>query len=147
MDALLIVMMLWLSVNFDLPKVQELPRIKFVPAPGMASLRYKDSSSANSIVPGSADTDTLAVYRDDTNTIYLREEWKGNTPAESSILLHEMVHHMQNVGRLRFECPQQRERLAYQAQQRWLNLFETDLQKEFGLDAFTLLVKSTCYSP
>jgi len=144
MDALLIAIMLWLSANFDLPTVQELPRIKYAPAAAMVSLRRDNASSANPHAVDSADPDTLAVYRDDTKTIYLREEWKGNTAADLSIVLHELVHHMQNVGKLRFECPQQRERLAYQAQERWLSLFSTDLQKEFGLDAFTLLVKSSC---
>ena len=145
MDALLIAMMLWLSANFDLPAVQEVPRIKYAPPAAMVSLRHANSSSPNPNGPTSAAADTLAMYRDDTKTIYLREEWKGITAAELSILLHELVHHMQNVGRLRFECLQQREELAYRAQERWLNLFATDLQKEFGLDEFTLLVKSSCY--
>jgi len=145
MDALLIAMMLWLSANFDLPTVQELPEIKYAPAAAIASLRHHNAPSANVIAADPADPDTLAVYRDDTKTIYLREEWRGSTAADLSIMLHELVHHMQNVGKLKFECPQQRERLAYQAQERWLGLFATDLQKEFGLDAFTLLVKSACY--
>jgi uncharacterized protein DUF6647 len=144
MDALLIAMMLWLSANFDLPTVQEVPHIKYAPAAAMVSLRYENLSSTNPVGLNSDGTDTMAMYRDDTKTIYLREEWKGHTVADLSILLHELVHHMQNVGRLKFECPQQRERLAFQAQGRWLNLFATDLQKEFGLDAFTLLVKSSC---
>jgi Domain of unknown function (DUF6647) len=145
MDALLIAMMLWLSANFDLPSVQDLPHVKYAPSEAMASLRYDNSASVNPNNPDSAGTDTLAVYRDDTQTIYLREEWKGQTAADLSILLHELVHHMQNAGGLRFECAQQREQLAYRAQQRWLGLFGSDLQKEFGLDAFTLLVKSACY--
>ena len=145
MDALLIAMMLWLSANFDLATVQEVPRIKYAPAAAMASLRHDNASSANPNAADSADPDTLAVYRDDTKTIYLRQDWKGNTAADLSILLHELVHHMQNVGKLRFECLQQREQLAYQAQDRWLGLFGTDLQREFALDAFTVLVKSSCY--
>lgn len=144
MDALLIAMMLWVSANFGLPTIQELPRINYAAAAAIVSLRYDNSSSAHPVGPDLAGTDTLAVYRDDTKTIYLREEWKGHTAADLSILLHELVHHMQNIGKLRFECPQQREKIAYQAQQRWLNLFETDLQKEFGLDPFTLLVNSSC---
>ena len=145
MDALLIAMMLWLSANFDLPTVQEVPRIQYAPAAAMVALRHDNSSSANPSGPDSAAADTLAVYRDDTQTIYLRDEWRGHTAADLSILLHELVHHMQNIGKRKFECSQQREQLAYQAQDRWLNLFATDLQKEFGLDAFTLLVKSSCY--
>ena len=65
MDALLIAMMLWLSANFDLPTVQEVPLIKYAPAAAMVSLRYENSSSTNPIGLNSDGTDTLAVYRDD----------------------------------------------------------------------------------
>jgi hypothetical protein len=35
-----------------------------------------------------------------------------------------MVHHLQTVGGLKFACPQEREELAYKAQERWLELFK-----------------------
>jgi hypothetical protein len=76
--------------------------------------------------------------------IYLPEGWTGNTPAELSILVHEMVHHLQNVENLKFECPQEREQLAYKAQERWLGLFGRDLLRDFELDPFTLLVATRC---
>ena len=49
-----------------------------------------------------------------------------------------MVHHLQNVGELKFECPQEREQLAYKAQERWLGLFGRDLLRDFKLDLFTI---------
>jgi hypothetical protein len=55
-----------------------------------------------------------------------------------------MVHHLQNAGNLRFECPQEREQLAYQAQEQWLRLFGRHLMQDFELDPFTLLVKTRC---
>src|SRR5260221_11569978 len=36
-----------------------------------------------------------------------RNGGKGRTPAELSILVHEMVHHFQNVLGLKHECPQE----------------------------------------
>jgi hypothetical protein len=62
-----------------------------------------------------------------------------------SILVHEMVHHLQNVGRLKFECPQEREQLAYDAQEKWLSLFGRDLEHDFGMDAMSIFVKSKCF--
>jgi hypothetical protein len=56
-----------------------------------------------------------------------------------------MVHHLQNLGRLKFECPQAREEVAYQAQERWLGLFGRDLSRDFEMDPFTILVKSKCF--
>ncbi len=55
-----------------------------------------------------------------------------------------MVHHLQNVGGLKYECPQAREKLAFVAQERWLRMYGTDLEKEFGIDPFSLLVLSNC---
>jgi hypothetical protein len=55
-----------------------------------------------------------------------------------------MVHHVQNVGGLKYACPQEREKLAYMAQERWLGLFGHNLEADFDLDAFSLLVKTRC---
>ena len=81
----------------------------------------------------------------ESKTIYLADGWTGKTPAELSILVHEMVHHLQNVGQLKFECPQAREELAYRAQDRWLHLFGRDLERDFELDGFSILVKTRCF--
>jgi hypothetical protein len=58
--------------------------------------------------------------------------------------VHEVVHHVQNVGGLKHACPQEREKLAYMAQERWLGLFGRNLEVDFDLDAFSLLVKTRC---
>jgi hypothetical protein len=60
------------------------------------------------------------------------------------VLVHEMVHHVQNVGGLKYACPQEREKLAYTAQERWLGLFGRNLEADFEIDAFSLLVKTRC---
>ncbi len=63
---------------------------------------------------------------------------------EVSILVHEMVHHAQNLAGMKAECPQARERMAYEAQQRWLSRFGVDMAEAFGIDGFTLLVFTSC---
>jgi hypothetical protein len=42
-------------------------------------------------------------------------------------------------------CPQEREKLAYQAQERWLPLFGHSLEADFELDGFSLLGKTQCF--
>ncbi len=86
----------------------------------------------------------VSVYDDATKTIYLPEGWTGATPAELSILVHEMVHHLQNTGRLKFECLQEREQLAYRAQEQWLSLFGGSLLHDFEIDRLTILVTTRC---
>ena len=76
----------------------------------------------------------MAVYSDKAQTIFLPEGWTGTTPAELSILVHELVHHVQNAAGLKYSCPQEREKLAYDAQERWLGLFGHNLEHDFELD-------------
>lgn len=147
MNAFLTAVVLWLSANFDLPAATEHPRVELVPAAAIASLRYKGLAGWQMQAPHTGQAgqrEVVSVYDDRTKSIYLREDWTGGTPAELSVLVHEMVHHLQNVGKLKFECPQQREEAAYKAQDKWLKLFGRDLETEFELDGFTLLVSTQC---
>lgn len=141
----------WLALHFDLPSVDRPPRIVLAPRAKIAALRYQGFISNPRIEnapSGDAGTafqsDVVAIYSDATQTIYLPEGWTGTTAAELSVLVHEMVHHVQNVGGLKYACPQEREKLAYMAQDRWLGLFGRNLEADFDLDAFSLLVKTRC---
>jgi len=88
--------------------------------------------------------EVVAAYDPLGRTILLPERWSGGTPAELSILVHEMVHHLQNVAHTKYECPQASEELAYAAQERWLNLFGRNLAGDFGIDGLTLLASTKC---
>ena len=133
----------WITAQFSLPPVQQRAVIKLVPAKEIVALRY------NSILgPGRSaedQNDTVAVYHDPTQTIYLAQDWTGGTPAEQSILVHELVHHFQNMLGIKYGCGQEREQLAYRAQDRWLGIFGHDLATDFDLDRFSVLVKTRCF--
>jgi hypothetical protein len=142
----------WLSLEFDLPHAERHPRIEFARPDQIAALRYrgflansKNERPASTPSGEPAQSDIVAVYSDSDETIYLPEGWTGGTPAEQSVLVHEMVHHLQNLGGLKYECPQEREKLAYKAQDRWLGLFGHSLERDFELDGFSLLVKTRCF--
>jgi len=145
-NVFLTTIVLWLSANFGLLAILDHPRVEFVPASKIIELRYKGVARKDLFESTSTgQLETLAMYDDATKTIYLPEGWTGNTPAESSILVHEIVHHLQNLGKLKFACAQQREELAFEAQERWLGLFGSNLSREFGLDSMSILVKSNCF--
>jgi hypothetical protein len=150
--ALLATIETWLSLEFDLPMMHEHPHVKLVPAAKITSLRYggllstsDTGTAANNHATVSVQGDTVAIYHDPTQTIYLPEDWTASTPADLSVLVHEMVHHFQNVLGLKHECPQEREKLAYIAQDRWLRLFGRRLENDFALDPFSLLVRTRCF--
>jgi hypothetical protein len=129
----------WLAFQFDLPSIEHPPRIELARPASIAVLRGGGGSEASS------QQDIVAVYSDATRTIYLPEGWTGTTPTELSILVHELVHHVQNIAGLKYACPQEREKLAYAAQERWLGLFGHSLERDFGLDGFSLLAKTRCF--
>jgi hypothetical protein len=151
-QALLVAIETWLSSQFNLPNVQEHPRIEFVSPAKIAALRFNGlrsnpgaQTAPNDQGISGAQYDTVAVYYDFTHTIYLPESWTGDTAAALSVLVHEVVHHFQNVLGHKHECPQEREKLAYLAQERWLGLFGHSLESDFDLDPFSLLVKTKCF--
>ena len=135
----------WLTTNFDLAPSDALPEVKLAPAWLITARRNRDVLATQG-QPSAPDSgrETVAVYDTTERTIYLPEDWRGESPAEISILVHEMVHHLQTLAGTRFECPQAREQLAYAAQQRWLELFGRNLEEDFQLDPFTLLVTMRC---
>lgn len=142
MEILLTAIVTWLSLNFALPAAAEHPRIVLGSPESMLAMRLgKEAAAATN---AAAQAEIEALYDDATRTIYLRHGWTGSTPKELSVLVHEMVHHLQNLAGMTYECPEARERLAYEAQARWLELFGRDLMEEFELDPMTVLVRTRC---
>ncbi len=154
MQALLTVIVTWLSVTFGLPEIHEPPQVEFVSEQRMAEVRYerlgadwphkKHPSKEEEPVKARIGHGVHAIYDDRSRTIYLAEGWTGTTPAEVSVLVHEMVHHLQNLGGLTYDCAGAREKPAYQAQARWLELFGQSLPGAFQLDPMTILVRTNC---
>jgi hypothetical protein len=145
--ALLNAVTTWLAIHFDLPRNVDLPAIRLEPGRRITTFRYTGMLSdhpRDMIDVPRGQRETVAAYDSLTRTIFLREGWSGSTAAELSVLVHEMVHHLQNAAGLRYECPQAAEQLAYLAQDKWLNLFGRDLAQDFEIDPFTLLVTTRC---
>lgn len=128
---------MWLAVNYGLVAAKELPALVVAPDDALVAMRY---GAGAEVRPG----EVVAIYRDDLGAIFVSESWTGRTPAELSILVHEMVHHLQHAGDMRYACPAEREVLAYRAQNDWLGLFGETLETAFGIDAATLLVGTVC---
>jgi hypothetical protein len=150
MKELLTVLATWLSINFGLPAIENHPHVEMVQPVRMAALRYRGlapdrapETATSDDAPLGTPTNIVALYDDSRKTIYLPSGWRG-TPAELSVLVHELVHHLQNEAGMKFACPAEREKLAYHAQMKWLALFGTTLEAEFDVDPFSLLVRTNC---
>ena len=153
METLLTAIVTWLSMSFGLPADYDHPRVELVSPATMNAVQFRGRVPLRS--PGvsragpqpehqASQRDVEALYDDDSRTIYLPERWTGKTPAEISVLVHEMVHHLQNVAGLKYDCPEAREKLAYAAQDQWLAGSGRNLIDEFELDALTVLLRTKC---
>lgn len=126
----------WLGANFGLAPADS-PALALAPPETLVRMRYGPGANVAAV-------DVLAVYDQAGPTIYLADGWSGGTPAEMSVLVHEMVHHHQASAGMVFACPGAREELAYRAQMAWLGQFGESLESAFGIDSATLKVATAC---
>lgn len=143
LDSLGLAIEAWVTQATGMPVPASLPDFIFVEPASMPDLMSRRAGST-----GAFDQSGIVTFYDSVSrVVYLPAGWTGTTPAELSILVHEMVHHAQTASGRRFACGAQREKEAYQAQARWLALFGTDLAREFDLDPIFLLVATSCGMP
>lgn len=123
----------WVVNYLDIPAHFDLPCIEYG-SPGLiAVVRHKNSHSKRL---------EMGAYDDAVYTIYLPEGWTGKTPAETSIVVHQMVYHVQNLAGLTYECSWERERIAYAAQESWLRLRDSNLWDAFAIDRTIFLLSA-----
>jgi hypothetical protein len=146
----------WLAANFELPPPQSMPNVGFVSQERLELRRYgrvlnarqQDGtaglSHANQNPSSQQQRSLIAIYEDATQTIYLSDRWEGSSLADQSVLVHEMVHHLQYQAGIRYACGGARERPAYLAQKKWLEINELSLEREFDVDMFTIVAMSAC---
>jgi hypothetical protein len=141
LEALLRAVAAWTAAELELAVPQELPRVVFSTPARMLELRYGSAEGS----AGAADV--VALYDLERRTIHLARGWTGATPAELSVLVNEMVHHVQAAAGLEFACPGARETEAYALQARWLEQFGLELYEEFELNALTVTLLTICGRP
>lgn len=138
LDALAI----WVGAKLGQPVPDTLPRVAFAPVDRMAALRYKQSASE--LIQQQDPLNIVSIYDSNEQVIYLPDSWSGATAADLSVLVHELVHHFQEVYQTSFECDAQREAKAFELQETWLRIFGTSLEEAFQVDPFTLLARTSC---
>jgi hypothetical protein len=129
----------WVAAELHAPAPEALPRVELVAAPALSRKRYGAAATE-----GTTTLDLVALYDDDPRTIYRTEGWTGATPRESSVLVHEMVHHVQALSGRRYGCGAEREAEAYALQDRWLAQHGETLETAFELNALALFVLTRC---
>jgi hypothetical protein len=120
----------WLDTESRYPRRTDQVRLKLIrPAEAMLSSGRIDYS--NSMGRGYYDAQSL--------TIYLVKPWSPDNPHDVSVLLHELVHHRQQIAR-NWECPNAQEFPAYRLQDKWL----ADHGLKAQVNWLAVLIESSC---
>jgi hypothetical protein len=139
MESFALGLMIWISQVSGLPLPDKVPEITRVEPARIASL-------ANG--PGVADPDTrsgyLALYHADSQTVLLRRDWDMRDLRDRSILVHELVHHMQAQAERDYVCRGAMEREAYEVQSTWLEARGADLYEVMNMNGLFLYAVTRC---
>jgi hypothetical protein len=127
----------WVLLQTELPDGLTPPVVRAVSERCLLALRQSDGQ-------GTAVLGIEAAYAPADATIFLRRRWQEDSAAARSILVHELVHHAQAIGGMRFACPAAAEKQAYAVQEAWLAQWGLDLERAIGLDRMTRLVLTEC---
>lgn len=139
MHALIAAMMAWIAGVTSLPVPESPPTVA----------RLTPQELAQRVNPDGAYDPTmarryLALYHADSRTILLREDWDSADVRDRSILLHELVHHMQAAAARTYPCRGARERVAYEIQALWLERRGQDLFETLGLNGLFFHALTRC---
>lgn len=139
MSDLIVALMLWASAITGLPPATVLPEIAVETADTLYARIHGEAPGARA-----ATSEVLAVYDIRERTVRLREGWDRDNIVHVSILLHELVHHMQEASGTRYACRGELEAVAYDAQHRYLAEYGIEMGPALGLDPLFRAVVTSC---
>ncbi len=136
MEVLIATLAGWIAIQTGLAVVEP-PHIEKVTPITMSERAFG---------PGIAPSPLLrALYSQPAGTVYLRKNWDASNLRDQSELLHELIHHFQNVHNLKYGCGAEREKLAYDLQIKWLReQGVADPYEYLEINAFFVVMASVC---
>jgi len=86
-----------------------------------------------------------AFYSEKDHTVYLPDNWHPNDLHDRSILLHELVHHLQYLNHVKELCPGEFEFQAFKYQVDWLSEQGVEYPVDLiGIDPLEILMLGRC---
>lgn len=139
-------LLLWISQHSAFAPVPDAPAVIQVDADTLVTLFFRHGVPASLSAVDRTDlkASLIAVYRDDSRTIYVSERVDLASAAGQAVLVHELVHFLQYEQGMEHTvpCTQALERDAYTIQAAYMSAH--GLKPEF--DNFTVAVRSMCPS-
>ena len=97
----------------------------------------------NAEVPG--DFKCEAIYSQKDDTVYLSNNWKSNELRDRSVLVHELVHHLQYLNHVKATCKSEYEFQAFKLQAAWLSEHGVEYPLDLmGVDLRYIMMLSRC---
>lgn len=112
MKEILTAMIIWLGANSNLDTNHDVPLVIFLPQDQLNHMYYKDSAHDGNKLHG--------LYDRDKDTIFLPDTWDRRRPWDLGVLLHEMMHYLQDQNEIKFSCVQEMERDVWPTQRKYL---------------------------
>ena len=149
LNTLLMTLMLWVSQSMGVIVPTEFPVVQYATSQEMTCMLAGQDPAECDIVLGKDDSKVLALYNPSSRVLLLQEGRDYTTPASISIIVHELVHHIQTANGLTYSCLGKLERAAYDTQIKWLEAHGFDayelLEKDLKLDRMAIFFITVCY--
>jgi len=133
MKEILTALMIWLGANTPFNTNHDIPSILFVTQAQMEQMFYKGDNKMPNTLHG--------LYDKESDTIILSDQWDRRKAWDMGVLLHEMVHYLQDQNNMEFRCTAEMEKDAWPIQQRYLKEKHNHV---WDYDGLWYAVISTC---
>ena len=112
MKEILTALMIWIGANSTLDTNHDIPVVLFLTQEQMEQMYYGDHERQKDSLHG--------LYNTEDNVIILPDTWDRRRPWDLGVLLHEMVHYLQDQNNMVFACMANMERDAWPLQKKYL---------------------------
>lgn len=130
-------MIAWLAVKTGW-EARAAPALQFVEPAQLAKMYFGNDVAADRICP-------TALYSIARHTVYLSTAWNQDNLHDRSVLLHELVHHLQVLDKVKVDCPALYDRQAFHWQAVWLRAQGIrDPYAFLKLDEFMIYTMTSC---
>jgi len=138
MQTLLIALMVWINANLGYTVELTPPNVEYKTYYQLHTLAYAGEVPFDSVKPV-----IQALYIEETETIYLPVGFVPKAPEQLAVLVHELVHHIQNLSGKKFKCKAAQELDAYDLQDKFLKTMGMKIE-DVGINWLFVAMVSTC---
>tara|TARA_B100001093_G_scaffold354827_1_gene339369 strand:+ start:197 stop:622 length:426 start_codon:yes stop_codon:yes gene_type:complete len=111
MKEILIGLLLWIGANSDYNTNVPYPTIVFMDQAKMEHMYYQGRKPIGEL---------HGFYHTQKDIIVLPDTWDRRDSWDLSILLHELIHYVQDMNSVQYECTMQMEKDSWPLQQKYL---------------------------